>query len=58
MELLLTDQEYEGYIKNMKVAIPGENQFYYPDIIITIEHETAQDRYLQYEPWLITEVLS
>jgi Uma2 family endonuclease len=58
LELLLTDLDYEVYIENMKVAIPGENQFYYPDIMVTNETETDQNRYVQYEPTLIAEVLS
>jgi len=58
LELLLTDTDYEVYIENMKVAIPGENQFYYPDIMVTNETETDQNRYIQYEPTLIAEVLS
>ena len=36
----------------MKVAIPGENQFFYPDILITKEAETDQSRYVQYQPEL------
>ena len=32
--------------RNMKVAIPGENQFYYPDIMIIKEPKTAQNRYI------------
>ena len=42
----------------MKVAIPGETQFFYPDILITKEAETDQNRYVQYQPELIAEVLS
>ena len=42
----------------MKVAIPGENQFFYPFILITKEAETDQNRYVQYQPELIAEVLS
>jgi len=58
LELLLTDTDYEVYIENMKVAIPGENQFYYPDIMVTNETETDQNRYIQDKPTLIAEVLS
>ena len=43
MEFLLSNLEYEVYIKNMKVAIPGKNQFYYPDIMITKKPKTAQN---------------
>ncbi len=58
LESLLTKQNYEVYIENMKVAIPDENQFYYPDILVTKEAETDQNRYVQYQPELIAEVLS
>jgi Uma2 family endonuclease len=49
---------YKVYMENMKVAIPGGNQFYYPDIFITKELQTSQNKYIQYEPELIVEVLS
>jgi Uma2 family endonuclease len=42
----------------MKLAIPGGNQFYYPDIFITREKLTDLNKYIQYEPELIIEVLS
>ena len=58
LESLLTIQHYEVYKENMKVAIPGETQFFYPDILITKEAETDQNRYVQYQPELIAEVLS
>ena len=34
-ESLLPIQDYEVYVENMKVTIPGENQFFYPDILFT-----------------------
>jgi Uma2 family endonuclease len=58
LELILTDLQYEVYIGNMKVAIPGKNQLYYLDIMVTNETETVQNRYVQFEPTLIAEVLS
>jgi len=58
LESLLIIQHYEVYIENMKVAIPGENQYFYPDILVTKEAETNQNRYVQYQPELIAEVLS
>ena len=58
MELLLTDPKNEVYTENMKVAIPGENQFYYPDIMITKEFETGQNLYIQFESTLFAEDLS
>ena len=42
----------------MKVKIEDEDQFYYPDIFITREPETDNNRYVQFAPELIIEVLS
>lgn len=42
----------------MKVKIPNENQYYYPDIFITKEAQTGENKYVQFEPELIVEVLS
>jgi len=42
----------------MKVQIVNENQFYYPDIFITKEPETDANKYVQFQPELIVEVLS
>ena len=58
LETLLTDMGFEVYMENMKVKIQGENQYYYPDIFITREQETENNKYVQYEPELIVEVLS
>ncbi len=45
-------------MENMKVKIQDENQFYYPDIFITKEPETDVNRYVQFQPELVIEVLS
>jgi Uma2 family endonuclease len=58
LEDLLLTKGYEVNMENMKVAIPGGNQFFYPDIFITKEKQTDQNKYIQYEPELIIEVLS
>ncbi len=58
LENLLTDRGYEVFIENMKVKIQNENQYYYPDIFITKEIETDENKYVQFEPELIVEVLS
>ena len=49
---------YKVYMENMKVQIVNENQFYYPDIFITKEPETDANKYVQFQPELIVEVLS
>ncbi len=58
LEDLLLGKGYEVNMENMKVAIPGGNQFYYPDIFITKENQTEDNKYIQYQPELIIEVLS
>ncbi len=58
LENLLKDKGYEVYIENMKVKIENENQYYYPDIFITKETETDENRFVQFQPELIVEVLS
>ena len=49
---------FKAFIENMKVKIPNENQFYYPDIFISKEAQTDENKYVQFEPELIVEVLS
>ena len=49
---------FNVFIENMKVKIQNENQYYYPDIFITREPETDENKYIQFEPELIVEVLS
>lgn len=58
LEDLLIDKGYEAYIENMKIKIPNENQYYYPDIFVTKEKQTDENKYVQFEPELIVEVLS
>ncbi len=58
LDNLLSDKGYEVYIENMKVKIQNENQYYYPDIFVTKEAETEENKYVQFEPELIVEVLS
>ena len=49
---------FNVFIENMKVKILNENQYYYPDIFITREAQTDENKYVQFEPELIVEVLS
>lgn len=58
LEDLLSGRGYEVYIENMKIKVPKENQYYYPDIFITKELQTDTNKYVQFEPELIAEVLS
>ena len=45
-------------MENMKVAIPDEDFFFYPDILITSENQTDENRFVQYAPQLLAEVVS
>jgi len=47
---------FNVFIENMKVKIPNENQYYYPDIFITKEEQTDENKYVQFAPELIVEV--
>ena len=49
---------FNVFIENMKIKIPNESQYYYPDIFITKEKQTDENKYVQFEPELIVEVLS
>ncbi len=42
----------------MKVKIENEDQYCYPDIFITKKTETDENRFVQFQPELIVEVLS
>jgi Uma2 family endonuclease len=42
----------------MKVAIPNESRFYYPDIFITAELKTPGNSHIKHHPELIVEVIS
>lgn len=57
-EDFLQEKEYEVFIENMKVKIPNERIYYYPDIIVTNEKQTNENRYVQFEPLLLAEVTS
>ena len=57
-EKLLASKEYEIFMENMKVAIPGENIFFYPDLLVTNEKQTDENRFAQYAPELLAEVVS
>ncbi|MEP6512642.1 MAG: Uma2 family endonuclease [Parafilimonas sp.] len=42
----------------MKVKIPNESKYYYPDIIVTKEPQTNDNNYVQFQPELLAEVIS
>jgi Uma2 family endonuclease len=49
---------FKIFIENMKVAIPNADQYYYPDILISKEKQSVNNKFIQYQPELIVEVLS
>ena len=49
---------YYVCIADVKVAIPGSNKYYYPDVFVTREISTKKNTYIQYEPEIIVEVVS
>lgn len=57
-EDLLEDSGFETFMENMKLKIANENRYFYPDIFITREEQTDENKYLQFQPELIVEVLS
>lgn len=54
----LKSSGYQIYINDVKVATPDKTKYYYPDVFITREARSEQNRYIKYEPELIVEVIS
>jgi Uma2 family endonuclease len=54
----LRKQGYHIYAHAVRIAIPNEPKFYYPDVFITKEAKTENNEYVKYEPELIVEVTS
>lgn len=55
---LLKPKGFYIFMENVKVKIPNEKIYYYPDIVVTNEKQTAETRYIQFEPSLLAEVTS
>jgi Uma2 family endonuclease len=49
---------YNVYNHDVKVGIPNEAKYYYPDVFVTKEPRTDNNIYIKYEPELIVEVVS
>lgn len=60
--LLLTRQlkpkGYFLYVNDIKVAIPGERKYFYPDFFITKEPKTEKNQYIKHAPELMVEIVS
>lgn len=55
---LLKQHGYMAYSHEIKVAIPGGKKYYYPDVFLTKEIKTTENRYIKYAPGLIVEIVS
>lgn len=56
--LRLKPRGFQVYNHDVKVAVPGGAKYYYPDVFVTKEAKTENNRYIKYEPELIVEVIS
>jgi Uma2 family endonuclease len=46
------------YINDVKVAIPDKTKYFYPDVFLTREPKSEENRYVKSQPELIVEVIS
>ena len=49
---------YNVYNHDVKVGLPNEAKYYYPDVFVTKEERTENNIYIKYQPELIVEVVS
>ncbi|MFP5040117.1 Uma2 family endonuclease, partial [Parasediminibacterium sp. JCM 36343] len=49
---------YQVYANDVKIGIPHEAKYYYPDVFVTKEAKTEGNKYIKSEPELIIEVVS
>jgi Uma2 family endonuclease len=54
----LMPRGYQVYNHDVKIATPDKTKYYYPDVFITNEPRTEENRYIKHEPELIVEVIS
>ena len=55
---MLKPEGYHVYNHDVKVKIPGQEKYYYPDVFITKEEKTEANQYIKSLPELIVEVVS
>ncbi len=58
LKAMLKNKGYFIYINDVKLGIPNENKYYYPDVFATAEAKTQANQYIKYQPEIIVEVLS
>jgi Uma2 family endonuclease len=55
---ILQKRGYFVFINNVKVSIPDEEKYYYPDVFVTNEPRNEENKYIKSAPVLIAEVIS
>ncbi len=58
MKRLLSPKGYSVYMEDVKIKLPDENKYFYPDVFVTKEHKDHNSPYICYYPEIIFEVLS
>lgn len=54
----LSQKKFSVFAHDVKVAIPHEDKYYYPDVFVTNEPRTNENKYIKTAPVLIAEVVS
>lgn len=58
LKMLLKNKGYSFFIEGVKIKVPHENKYFYPDVFITKEPLSAGTVYIKERPELIIEILS
>jgi Uma2 family endonuclease len=58
LKTILKLQGYNVYFESVKIKVPQEAKYYYPDVFVTKEKTTGTKEYMKHKPELIVEVLS
>lgn len=58
LKMLLKNRGYNFFMEGVKVKVPGEKKYYYPDVFITKEPLSKGTVYIKENPELIVEILS
>ncbi len=54
----LKPKGFSVYLNEVKVAIPGERKYFYPDVFLTKEPKTEKNQYIKRAPELMIEIVS
>lgn len=58
LKTILKQKGYSVYMESVKIKVPQEAKYYYPDVFVTKEKITDTKEYVKHQPELILEVLS